>query len=179
MRVKIKLYLFFGFLYLFAAFFSAGLFFTYDIEIAPLIFKQADEVLSFARFASLCYRFLCPLVLMGIAAFTLYSCAVSGFSCLYCGALMGQLTMTYCLSGMNPFTHGAVFIFLLGFGALFVSLSYLTSRFRNRLKTAAPDPKSLIRETSTHAFLMSLLSICLIEIFLSASLYFLIHFFPL
>ena len=179
MNTKIKLWLYFGFLYLFAAFLSAGLLFGYDIELCGPLAASAKEGLSFSCFAGITYRFLRPLILIGIAAFTLFSCAVSSLSCLYCGVVMGQLTMSYCLSELNPFTHGAGLVFLLGYGALFVVLSTLSAMNRTALKTAAPDPKLLIRDAKTVTYFYSLLAICLIGVFLSGALYFFLYYFPL
>ena len=179
MKSRIKLWLYFGFLYLFAAFLSAGLIFAYDVTLCAPFDVSMARGLSFRDFAALTYRFLRPLLLIGLGSFTLFSCGISSLSCLYCGVLMGQLTMSYCLAGLNPFTHAAALVFLLGNGVLFVVLSVQSALHRNRLKAVVPDPKALIRDKKTIAFLYSLLSVCLIGIFLAGALYFFLCYFPL
>ncbi len=179
MKTKIKLWLYFGFLYLFSAFLSAGLLYAYDIELCTPFAVCCQEGLSFSDFAGATYRFLRPLVLIGLGGLTLFSCAVSSLSCLYCGALMGQVTMSYCLSGLNPFTHAAGLVFLLGYGALFVTLSVLSALYRNGLSSVAPNPKYLLHDRKTCVYLKNLLAICLIGIFMTGALYFFLRYFPL
>jgi len=178
-KTKIKLWLFFGFLYLFGAFFSAGLTFSYDVS---LLFDPADLAylsLSFSDYVLLTCRFLKPLLVMFLSAFTLFSSAVSGTACLFVGFLVGEVVMRYCLSPLTPFTHAAALVFLFGYGALFTVFSSLAALYRSTLKSMAPDPKLVLRDPKALSLLYNLLSVCAIAMTLSAALYFFFFYFPL
>ncbi len=179
MKTKIKLWLFFGFLYLFGAFLSAGLVFTYGLSLLPRLSSEIGNALSFSDFVLLACRFLRPLLLIFLSAFTVFSCAVSSASCLAVGLLMGQTVMHYCRSPLSPFTHPAGLALLLGFGALFTVLSSLSALYRSSLKTAAPDLKVIARDKKTYSLLYSFLTACAVSMALSAALYFLLFYFPL
>ena len=179
MKTKIKLWLFFGLLFLFGAFLSAGLTFTYDLTLFGTAADFADTSLSFSDYVLLTCRFLQPFLLMFLSAFTLFACAVNATGCLLMGMMLGELVMGYCLSELTPFTHAAGLIFLLGFGTLFTVLSSLTALYRNTLKAAAPDLKVVARDPKSLSLLYSFLAVCAIGMTLSAALYLFLFYFPL
>ena len=179
MKTKIKLWLFFGLLFLFGAFLSAGLTFAYDLTLIRDPADLAYTSLSFSDYVLLTCRFLRPLLLMFLSAFTLFACAVSGTACLLTGMALGELVMAYCLSPLTPFTHAAGLVFLLGYGALFTVLSSLTALYRSSLKSAAPDLKVVARDPKALSLLYSFLAVCAIAMTLSAALYFFLFYFPL
>ena len=179
MKTNIKLWLFFGFIFLFGASISAGLRFTYEFCLFRNTVFLSCGSLSFSDYVLICCQFLQPFLLMFLSAFTLFSCAVSGTACLVMGMMLGQITMGYCLSPLTPFTHAAVLVFLLGYGALFTVLSSLTAQYRSTLKNAAPDLKHIARDPKAISLLYNFLAICLIALILSAALYLFICYFPL
>ena len=178
-KIKIKLWCYFGLLFLFGAFFSAGLFFAYGILLRhdPSDFLGAS--LSLGDAVRLSCFFLEPLSLIFLSSFTLFSCAISSISCLLAGVLLGQTAMKYCLSPLTPFTHAASLIFLLGYGALFTVLSSHAALFRSKLRYAAPDLKQLVKDKSTQTLLYNYLAVSTIALTLSAALYFVLHYFPI
>jgi hypothetical protein len=179
LKTKIKLWLFFGLLYLFGAFLSAGLTFTYDLTLFDTAADFTYTSLSFSDYVLLTCRFLQPFLLMFLSAFTLFACAVSATGCLFMGMMLGEIVMGYCLSPLTPFTHAAGLIFLLGYGALFTVLSALTALYRSSLKNAAPDLKVVARDPKALSLLYSFLAVCAIAMTLSAALYLFLFYFPL
>lgn len=179
LKTKIKLWLFFGLLFLFGAFLSAGLTFTYDLTLFDTATAFVSSALSLPDYVLLTCRFLQPLLLMFLSAFTLFACAVSATGCLLMGMMLGELVMGYCLSELTPFTHAAGLIFLLGFGALFTVLSSLAALYRSTLKAAAPDLKVVVRDPKSLSLLYNFLAVCGIAMTLSAALYLFLFYFPL
>ena len=179
MKTNIKLWLFFGFIFLFGASLSAGLCFAYEIRLFRDVAFLACGSLAFSDYVLICCQFLQPFLLMFLASFTLFACAVNGTACLVMGMMLGQIAMGYCLSPLTAFTHAAVLVFILGYGALFAVLSSLTAQYRSTLKNAAPDLKRIARDPKAFSLLYSFLAICLIALILTAALYLFIYYFPL
>ena len=178
MKTKIKLWLLFGFFFLFGAFFAAGLRFSYNLTVLGDPVDFAYTALSLSDYVLLTCRFLQPLLLMLLSAFTLFACAVSSTACLLMGMMLGEIVMGYCRSPLTPFTHAAGLVFLLGFGALFTVFSSLVALHRSILQNAAPNLKIVMRDPKTHSLIYSFLAICLICMTLSAALYFFLFYFP-
>ncbi len=179
MKIKIKLSLIYGFITLFGASLSSGLLYAYGFPLTEPLSRFVGETLSAADYISLSCVLLKPLIWIFLSGFTIFSCAVSGVSCFYIGLVMGQLITRYCLSPLNPFTHAAGLAFFLGSAVLFVLLSVDGACFRNSLKTAAPDPRELVRTTPAIYFFRSFLSASAITVALSAALYFFLFYFPI
>ena len=119
-----------------------------------------------------------PLTATVLGAFTIYSCFVSAASCLYVGTVFGRLTIRYCLSGHNPFTHGAVLIFLAICGAVFVNVSTDAAICRSRMKYVFPDPKDIIKADTASMLVKSFTEAVFITVALSVAVYLLLIYFP-
>ena len=178
-KTKIKLSLVYGFLTLFGASLSAGLFYAYGFPITEPLGHFVGDTLSLSDYITLSCVFLKPLIFIFLSGFTIYACTVGGISCFYVGLVMGQLVIRYCLSGLNPFTHAAGFAFFLGIGALYTLLSIDGALFRNSLRNAAPDPRDLVRSTPAVPFFRSFLSAAAITVAVTSALYFFLFYFPI
>lgn len=179
LKAKVKYYLMFALIFLFGASFAAGLFFSYRLTILTPLAAPASEGLSFDGYALMAAAMLRPLILLALAAFTIYACAVCALSTLTAGMLSGQFLMSYCLSAHSPFTHAAVLLIALAFGTVYTILSTQTALYRSTLRAVAPDPVALIKKDNTRALLRLLLLGAAVLIAFSLAAYFLAVFFPL
>lgn len=179
LKAQIKYYLIYALIFLFGASFASGLFFAYRMTLFTPLTENVTASLRLGDYASLAARLLGPLLLTFLSAFTIYACAVAATASLFVGMLCGQLFMMYCLSGLNPFTHLAVLVFLLAFGVVYTMLSTQTALYRSTLKTAAPDPTILLKAPRTRSLFHTFLSASLVIISFSCAVYFLAVYFPL
>ncbi len=179
MKQNIKLWLFFGFFFLFGACSAAGLRYAYGLTLLTGPESFLGESLSFHDYVRLTCHILKPLTLVFLSSFTLFACATGGTACLAAGIFAGQTAMGYGLSPLNPFTHGACLIFLLGYGALFTVLASLSALHRSSLTHAAPDLKLIVRDKRTHSLLYNFLAVAATSMAVSAALYFFLFYFPL
>ena len=179
MKKQIKYYLFFALIFLFGAFFAAGLYFSYGIQPPAAFSVPVKQGLSFSEYVLLTARFLEAELLMFLSGFTIYACAVAVLFSLWYGVLCGHCVMAYCLSELNPFTHAAALLFLLAYGALFAVFATHTSLYRSTLLTVAPNPKEILRLPHTLVFFYSFLTVTAVTVATSAAFYVFLLYFPL
>ena len=162
---------------------AASLRFAYGFNIVEGINDTASAVtgnsMSFQGYILFAAEFLKPLLLIFLSAFTIYSCAVGAVASLYTGARFGILLISYCSSGLNPFTHAAALIFLLSGAAMYTYLSTGSALYRNTLRAAAPSPSELLRAKNTLSLFYSFLSVAAITLAVSTALYFFVIYFPI
>lgn len=179
MKAYIKLYLLYAAIFLIGASLSAGLYFAYGIRVFPTRALEIGTGFSILGMTDVAALLLTPLAFMLFGAFTLYSCFICSLSCLYTGAVTGRLAIRYCLSDHTPFTHGAVLIFLLIIGTLFVTVSKEASLCRNYMRYTAPNPADLIKTDAASSLIKSFTEAALILAVTSAAIYTLLFYFPL
>ena len=172
------MWLFFGFFYLFGAFLAAGLYYAYRLTPFSALGENPGASLSLSDYVLLTCRFLRPLCLIFLMGFTLFSCAVSAVLTVEIGAVMGRFVMGYCLSPLNPFTHPASLVLLMGFGMVFVAISSHAALYRSTLRAVAPDLRLVARDKRAQALFYNYLCASAIVMALAAALYFLIYYFP-
>lgn len=178
-KATFKYYLIFALIFLFGASFAAGLFFAYRLTILTPLGAPVTEGLHLSEFVLLAASMLRPMLLIFLAAFTIYACAVSAFSALTAGMLCGQFVMSYCLSSYSPFTHAAVLVIFLAFGVLFTVTATKSALYRATLRAVAPDPVALFRAERTRKLLRLFLSCAVTVAAFSLAAYFLCVYFPL
>ena len=179
MRKNFKYYFFYFTVFLIGASVSAGLFFAYRFSLFHELSESVGGSLSLHGYILFAADFLRPLLLVFLAAFTVYSCAVGIAASLYFGSLFGVLVIRYGTSGLNPFTHAAALIFLLAFAFCTTWLCTETAFCRAALRTAAPSPGELLRLRETSSLLTRFLTVCLITLAVCVALYFFLLYFPL
>ena len=150
---------------------AAALKFAYGLEAVPGINSTVSEQLSFREWL--------PLVILFISSFTLYACAVGITVSLLIGARLGIFAISYCTSGLNPFTHAAVLLFLLAFAAVCSYAGTVSALCRNALRYAAPDPSEILRAKGTAPVFFSFLSLSVITAAVCTAIYFFAVYFPL
>ncbi len=179
LRKNIKYYLIYLLIFLLSASLAAALRFAYGISLVREIPSPAGNGLSFRGYVLFTAEFLKPLLLMLLSAFTIYSCAIGAVASLCAGAQYGLLVIRYGTSGLNPFTHAAVLLFLLAAAAVFTCLSTECALCRNTLRTAAPDPVELLRAKNTQALFRTFLAAAAVTLSFSTALYFFLLYFPI
>lgn len=179
MKAYIKYYLFYAAIFLIGASVSAGLFFAYRASLFPTDIFDASASFRFGEYMSLTATVLTPLTLVFLSAFTIYACAVSGVACLYVGAIFGRLTIRYCVSDHNVFTHAACLLILITFGAVFVIISKEASMCRTALRSVAPDPSQLMKAQCTISLFKTYMSSCITVIISCIAVYMLTLYFQL
>ena len=118
-------------------------------------------------------------MILFISSFTLYACAVGITVSLLIGARLGIFAISYCTSGLNPFTHAAVLLFLLAFAAVCSYAGTVSALCRNALRYAAPDPSEILRAKGTVPVFFSFLSLSVITAAVCTAIYFFAVYFPL
>ena len=165
--------------YLVGASVAAALKYAYGFELLPAPGNHASGRLSLRAWLMTEAEFLTPLVLLFISSFTLYACAVGMAVSLVIGIRLGVLAISYCTSGLNPFTHAAVLLFLLAFAAICSYAGTVSALYRNTLRYAAPDPTEIIRAKGTSPVFFSFLSLCVITAAVCTAIYFFAVYFPI
>lgn len=158
---------------------AAALKFAYGFEAVPGINSTVSEQLSLREWLLLEAEFLTPLVILFISSFTLYACAVGIAVSLLIGARLGIFAISYCTSGLNPFTHAAVLLFLLAFAAVCSYAGTVSALYRNTLRYAAPDPSEILRAKGTSPVFFSFLSLFVITAAVGTAIYFFAVYFPI
>lgn len=165
--------------YLVGASVAAAVKYAYGFETVTSICGSLSERLSFREWLLLESEFLTPLVILLVSSFTLYACAVGITVSLIIGARLGILTISYCTSRLNPFTHAAMLLFLLAFAGICSYAGTVSALYRNTLRYAAPDPSEILRAKGTVPMLLSFLSLCVITAATCTALYFFAVYFPI
>lgn len=178
MKAYLKFYLFYLCVFLISASISAGLYFAYEVSVFPTSVVRPDRVFNIISYAKLCSFFIVPAVIMFLCAFTVYSCAVSTFCCLYVGSVLGRTSIMYALSEHSFFTHAAILIFFVTFAAVFIILSKEATLIRAQMKCVAPEPSVIIKTPSTLNLFKTLSSSIIALSAASLSLYMLLIYFP-
>lgn len=158
---------------------AAALKFAYGFEAIPGIERSVTERLSLRDWLVIAAEFLTPLVILLISSFTMYACAVGMAVSLIIGIRLGILAIAYCTSGLNPFTHAAVLLFLLAFAAICSYAGTVSALYRNTLRYAAPDPSEILRAKATSPVFFSFLSLFVITAAVSTAIYFFAVYFPI
>ncbi len=183
LRKNIKYYFIYLLIFIIGASLAAALRFAYGFNIVESINETASAAsgdhTSLRGYILFTAEFLTPPLLIFLSAFTIYSCAVGAAASLYMGARFGILLISYCFSGLNPFTHAAALCFLLSAAAMYSYLSTGSALYRNTLRVAAPDPGELLRAKNTLSLFYSFLSVAAITIAAGTALYFFVLYFPI
>ena len=179
MKNNFKYYLFYLVIFLIGASIAAGIKFAYNFSVLTELTSTVGAKLSIVKYASFTARFLTPAILTFLSSFTIYACAVGTCSSLYCGIKLGIMLITYCKSGLNPFTHAASLIFLIAFAFFYTYLSTSSALYRASLRYTAPDPREILRLKGTSALFKVFIYILLAIMAMSCALYFFIFYFPI
>ncbi len=183
MRKNYKYYLIYLLIFLISASLSAAVRFAYGIDIIKgynyAVTALSDGKMSFLGCVLFTAELLQPILCLFLSAFTIYACAVGVGVTLFGGIRFGILTMSYCLSELNPFTHAVSLVLLLLEAGLLVYFSTSAAIYRSTLISTAPEPARIIRKSETLPFFYSFLAVSAVTLTLSAALYFFIIYFPL
>lgn len=179
MKEQIKFYLFYAAIFLISGSISAGLHFAYEANVFPNEVFSPSAEFDIVNFCSTISFFAFPLTVMFLCAFTVYACFVSGFCCMYVGAVLGRVLIKYCLSEHNPYTHAAILMLFAVFASLFVVISKSSGVIRSKMRYVATDPKILIKNQDTVSFFKSFITSICVVLFSSAALYMMLIYFPI
>ncbi len=182
MRKNIKYYLIYCVIFIVGASSAAALYFAYEKELFTGIGKEImsyGSSLSLGGYLLFSARLLKPLLAVFLTAFTIYSCAVGAGACLYSGASFGAFLMKYCISGLNPFTHVAVLVFLLLQAAIYTVFSTRAALYRGGLTSVAPQPEEILKKKSTLSLFYLFLSVSAVTLALSFAVYLFVIYFPI
>ncbi len=183
LRKNIKYYLIFMLIFILGASSCAAIHFAYDIDIVrganEIVGDVSNRELSLRGYLLYIAEEIKPMLLVFLASFTIYACAVSAAASLYIGGRLGILLISYARSGLNPFTHGAALVFFLAGLCVATYLSTASALYRSTLKQAAPDPAELFKRESTKELFSAFISAGAAAVSFGTALYFFVVFFPL
>jgi hypothetical protein len=120
-----------------------------------------------------------PSIIIFLCGFTIYSCFISSFLCLYVGAILGRIVIKYCLSAHSYFTHGAVLMIFCILASSYVILSKEAALCRTALANVAPDPSAVLRSRTASNSFKCFTSVLIAVISSSLALYLLLIYFPI
>lgn len=178
LKASVKYYLIYFLIFLLGASLAAGVRHAYDFNIVLTLAEKAGTEASFSGYALFIADILKPIILIFLASFTIYSCAVGGAASVYTGCKFGIFVYTYVTSDLNVFTHPAVTVFFLIFAGMYMWLSTNAAVYRNTLKSTAPETREIIKSKHTAAIFYNFLIISAITLALSTALYFFLIYFP-
>lgn len=179
MKAYYKIYLIYTVIFLIGASLSAGIFFAYGASVFPTNAFDVGTGFSLIKYASVSSQIITPAILVFLCGFTVYSCFISSFACLYVGAILGRTAIKYCLSEHIYFTHGAILLVLLIIAASYVFVSKEATIIRSSLASIAPEPVNILRLGKTSTYFKSFTSVIATLIAVCFALYLLFIYFPI
>lgn len=179
MKAYYKIYLLYTVIFLIGASLSAGIFFAYGSSVFPTNAFDVGTGFSLIKFASVSSQIILPAILVFLCGFTVYSCFIGSFVCLYVGAILGRTAMKYCLSEHIFYTHGAILLVFLIIAASYVIISKEATVVRSSLTSIAPEPLNILRSGKTATYFKSFTSVIAALIAVSFALYLLFIYFPI
>lgn len=179
MKAYYKIYFLYTVIFLIGASLSAGIFFAYGASVFPTLAFNVGTKISVSGFASVASGLLIPLVMIFLCGFTIYSCFISSFMCLYTGAILGRTAMRYCLSEHTSFTHGAILLIFCILASSYIIISKEATVCRSSLTSATPEPLKILRSNNVKDYFKSFVSAIIALIASSFALYLLLIYFPI